>query len=119
MGRSAGKKRSRAAFDDEPLTPGQMRELRRRSADFDDPTRYLLVSRLGPRFVLYYNVSDDVYAWKDPRGGTLFKRRKAALAVRKFLGPRIQVLRCTTTLEHGRRVPVIRRPSRSSRMRAK
>lgn len=28
---------------------------------------------MGPRFALYYNVSDDLYAMNDPSGGTLFK----------------------------------------------
>ena len=52
------------AFDEE-LTPAQMQELRRRVADVDDVTRYLLVSQIGPRFALYYNVADDVYVMND------------------------------------------------------
>jgi len=81
------------SIDDE-LTPAQIRELRRRMADLDDVTRYLLVSQMGPRFALYYNVSDDVYAMNDPRGATLFKRLKAALAVKALLGGSIRILRC-------------------------
>jgi hypothetical protein len=59
------------SFDDE-LTPAQRRELQRRIDDLDDPTRFLLVSQLTPRFALYYNVTDDVYVMNDPKGGTLF-----------------------------------------------
>ncbi len=93
-------------FDDE-LTPAQIQELRRRVADLDDVTRYLLVSQMGPRFALYYNVSDDVYAMNDPRGATLFKRRKAALAVKALLGGSVRVLRCKSKRVHGVRVPVL------------
>ncbi len=53
---------------DDELTPAQIRELRRRVADLDDVTRYLLVSQMAPRFALYYNVSDDVYVMNDPAG---------------------------------------------------
>jgi hypothetical protein len=70
------------------LTPAQTKELLRRVADSNDPRRYLIISRMlpGARFVLYYNVSDDVYAWDDPEGGTLFKRRKAAELIKSKLG---------------------------------
>src|SRR5712692_5922567 len=37
---------------DDELTPAQIRELDRRLAEHRDPTRYLLVSQLTPRFVL-------------------------------------------------------------------
>ncbi len=94
------------AVDDE-LTPAEVRELRRRIADLDDVTRYLLVSQMGPRFALYYNVSDDVYLMNDPRGATLFKRRKAALAVKALLGGSIRVLRCKSKRGNGVRVPVL------------
>ncbi|MFQ5828536.1 MAG: hypothetical protein ACE5JD_05195 [Candidatus Methylomirabilia bacterium] len=73
------------ALDDEPLTKAQIRELRRRVGDLDDPVRYVLVSELTPRFALYYDVSDDVYAMNEPKGGTLFKRRQTALAVKRSL----------------------------------
>ena len=104
-------------WDDAPLSPAQLRELKRRAADLDDPIRYLLVSRPGPRFSLYYNVSDDVYAMNDPRGGTLFKRRNAASAVKRLLGPRIQIVRCTTKRERGARVPLIREPAGRAKAR--
>jgi len=70
------------------LTPAQTKELLRRLADSSDPRRYLIISRMlpGARFILYYNVSDDVYAWNDPEGGTLFKRRKAAELIQRKLG---------------------------------
>jgi len=92
---------------DSPLTPAQIREIDRRVADLDDPVRYLLVSRMGPRFSLYYNVSDDLYAMNDPSGATLFKRRKAAESIRRTLGPGIQILECHTRRRKGARVPVL------------
>ena len=76
-------------------------------ADLDDATRYLLVSRMGPRFALYYSVSDDVYVMNDPRGATLFKRRKAALAVKALLGGSIRILRCKSKRVNGVQVPVL------------
>lgn len=84
-------------------------------ADLDDDTRYLLVSQMGPRFALYYNVSDDVYVMNDPLGATLFKRRKAALAVKALLGGSIRVLRCKSKRVNSVRVPVLRtrRPGRT------
>ena len=68
----------------------------------------MLVSRIADRFILYYNVTDDVYAM-DPRGGTLFKRRRTALAVKTLLSPRIEVLACLSQYADGRRVPVLNR----------
>jgi hypothetical protein len=80
--------------DDEPLTLAQMRELDRRMKDLDDRTRYLLVSVFGPRFVLYYNVSEDTYGMSEPAHATVFKRRAAAVAVRKMLGDGVQIVQC-------------------------
>ena len=77
-----------------PLTKAQMRELDRRIKDSRDRTRYLLVSALTRRFVLYYNVSDDCYGQNDPRYATLFKRRAAAEAICQQLGDRVRVVRC-------------------------
>ena len=79
---------SRRARDDLELTRAQIKELERRVRDSRDPTRYLITSRVlkGSRFVLYYNVSDDVYAMDNPEGGTLFKRRKAAELIHTSLG---------------------------------
>jgi hypothetical protein len=102
----AGAPRSRRVADgrraepdeaaDCPLTAAQTREIKRRVADLEDPIRYLLVSRMGPRFSLYYNVSDDLYAMNDPTGATLFKRRKAAESVRRTLGRGVDILQCQT-----------------------
>ena len=96
--------------DDWPLTAAQIREIDRSVADLDDPVRYLLVSRMGPRFFLYYNVSDDVYAMNDPSGATLFKRRKAAQSVKRTLRPNgrgIQLVKCRTRRRNGARVLVL------------
>jgi hypothetical protein len=96
-----------------------MRELQKRVADLEDPTRYLVVTGFGPRFVLYYNVCDDVYAMNEPSGGTLFKRRAAALAIKRLLGRKVRVVRCTTKRRRGIRVPVLpaKRKSRNTRRR--
>jgi hypothetical protein len=84
----------RDAHDDPPLTPAQIRELDRRVKDLDDRTRYLLVSAFTPTFVLYYNVSEDMYSMNDPAYATLFKRRAAALAVKRLLGGGVQIVPC-------------------------
>lgn len=94
--------------DDTPLSEAQIRELRRRLADLKDPVRYLIVAEMGPRFALYYNVADDVYAMNDPAHATLFKRRAAALAVRRLLGRGTRVIQCITRRRKGLRVPVLR-----------
>ena len=100
-----------ASDDSDPgdwkLLPSQVRELKRRAADLDDPIRYLLVSRFGPRFALYYNVSDDVYAMNDPKAATLFKRRKAAESIKAMLGPRTQLVKCRTRRQQGLRIPIV------------
>jgi hypothetical protein len=76
------------------LTPAQTKELLRRVTDSNDPRRYLIVSRMlpGSRFILYYNVSDDVYAWNEPDAGTLFKRREAAELLQRTLGRGNEIL---------------------------
>ena len=84
----------RGAEDDPPLTPAQIRELHRRVKDLDDRTRYLLVSAFTPRFVLYYNVSEDMYGMNQPAYATLFKRRAAALAIKRLLGGGVQIVPC-------------------------
>jgi hypothetical protein len=80
--------------DPPDLTRAQTRELDRRLADLRDRSRYLLVSRLGPRFDLYYNVSEDTYGMSEPPHATLFKRRQAAAAIKRLLGKSIDLIRC-------------------------
>jgi len=94
MRRTAITKQQRADPDIAPLTRAQIAELNRRLADASDRRRYLIVSRLlpGARFVLYYNVSDDVYAWNEPEGGTLFKRRATARLIQGRLGRGTEVI---------------------------
>jgi len=102
------------AGDLPPLTAAQKREIERRVRDADDRTRYLIVSGFGPRFALYYNVSDDTYAMNSPELGTLFKRRAAATAVQGLLGSGTEILRCRVDragqLVKGS-VPRLRRPT--------
>jgi hypothetical protein len=100
------------------LTRAQIKELRRRVADVRDVIRYLLVSQMHPRFAMYYNVSDDVYVMNDPRGATLFKRHRAALAVKALLGRSIRVLRCKSKRVNGVRVPVLNATFRKRRRSA-
>lgn len=106
-------------LDDESLSRAEVRKLRWRITDVDDPTRYLLVSQFGPRFALYYNVSDDLYTMNEPAHATLFKRRAAALAVRRLLGRGIRIVRCTTKRRKGLRVPVLEARSQQRKKSAK
>ena len=60
----------------------------------NDRTRHLLVSQFAPRFVLYYDVSGDVFTLNDATEGTLFKRRSMAAAVARLLGKGIDIVPC-------------------------
>ena len=84
----------RVGEDEPPLTRAQMQELDRRVKDLHDRTRYLLVSAFSPRFALYYNVSEDTYGMNERAHATLFKRRAAALAIRRLLGGGVEIARC-------------------------
>lgn len=95
---------NRIVEDDPPLTRAQMQELDRRVKDLHDRTRYLLVSAFSPRFTLYYNVSEDTYGMNEPVHATLFKRRAAALAVKRLLGRGVEIARCRLD-RRGRLVP--------------
>ena len=101
---------------DDTLTQAQLREIKRRVKDLEDRTRYLLVSRLGRRFALYYNVSEDTYAMNEPAFGTLFKRRAAALAVERLLGGHVQVVPCRVD-RSGRLIQRSAPPLRSRNLR--
>jgi hypothetical protein len=79
-------RRSRLPEDDEPLSPALIRKLTKQVKDLRDPTRYLIVSALGPRFLLYYSVSDDTYGMNDFSRATQFKRPEIARAVMASLG---------------------------------
>lgn len=56
----------------------------------------MLVSEFSRRFILYYNVSSGMFAMNDPNGGTLFKRREAAEAVKKLLSSGVSIVKYTT-----------------------
>jgi hypothetical protein len=88
--------RKRAAENDDgfALSPALKRELARRARDSDDRARYLIANVVLPRFVLYYDVSDDVYAMNAPHATTLFKRQATARAVLQQLGGRCRVVPC-------------------------
>jgi hypothetical protein len=105
------------ADDDFELTKVQLRELDRRMADAKDPVRYLIEGGFGPRFKLYYNVTDDVYVMNDAAHATLFKRRKAAVAVQKLLGGGKCIVRCTTRRRKGQLIPVLPSRKRTTRGR--
>jgi hypothetical protein len=80
--------------DSDELSPSQLRELDRRIKDLDDRKRYILVSTLGPNFVLFYNVSEDTYGYHEPGHATLFKRKKAAQAIQHLLGDNAGIIEC-------------------------
>ena len=77
-----------------PLTRSEIRELKRSISDLEDRTRYLLVSVFTPKHALYYDVSEDVFAMDTPSSGTLFKRRSAALAIRRLLRSHVEIVQC-------------------------
>ena len=77
-----------------PLTPAQIRELKRRLVDLKDRRRFLLVSAFTARTAFYYDVSRDTWGMNDPSLGTLFKRRATATAVQRLLRDGVQVVRC-------------------------
>lgn len=77
-----------------PLTPAQIRELKRRLVDLQDRTRFLLVSAFTARTAFYYDVSRDTWGMNEPSLGTLFKRRATATAVQRLLRDGAQVVRC-------------------------
>ena len=87
-------RRAHPADDLPPLTPAQIRELKRRVLDLRDRTRFLLVSALTARTAFYYDVSRDTWGMNDPSLGTLFKRRATATAVQQLLRDGVQVVRC-------------------------
>lgn len=103
------------AYEPERLSKARLRELRRSVRDVRNPVRFLIVSRLAPRFALYYSVTDDAYGMNDPSYATLFKRRPAALAICRQLSPGATVIRCLTRLRKGVRVPVVKRLRQTAR----
>jgi hypothetical protein len=100
LGRAAGEplrpeRPDTSVTDDvDPLTPAQVRGLRKQIKDMDDPARFLIVSGFTRRMTLYYNVSSDTFGMNDPTMGTLFKRRAAAEVVKGLLSSGVEVLRC-------------------------
>jgi hypothetical protein len=94
--RSLRRARGRQAEPDDlpPLTTRQIQEIERRVRDSNDRTRYLLASVMTPRFILYYDLSDDSYIMNEPAHATLFKRRPAAAAIQNLLGSRIRIVKC-------------------------
>jgi hypothetical protein len=82
------------ADDAPPLTPAQIRELKRRLLDLKDRTRFLLVSVFTARTAFYDDVSRDTWGMNDPSLGTVFKRRVTATAVQRLLRDGVQVVRC-------------------------
>lgn len=122
--RKTAKKRASAAGAKREieLTAAERRELDRQIKDLDDPVRYLIASGLVPGFTLYYVLADDTYVLNDPRGATLFKRRKAAKLIKEMLRPGVTVVPCKVD-RHGQlvlkslagrkigRVPLVLRPA--------
>lgn len=80
--------------EDWELSKSQLRELNRRIRDLDDPRRYVLASEFAPKFVLYYEVGRDVYVMNELSAATVFKRRKAAVAIKALLGKGVRVVEC-------------------------
>jgi hypothetical protein len=85
-----------AAPEDEDweLSKAQIRELERHVRDIDDPRRFVLASEFLPSFVLYYDVSNNVYVMNDLSAATVFKKRKAAVAIKALLGKGVRIVEC-------------------------
>jgi hypothetical protein len=73
---------SQKEADSPRLTKRQMTEIKRRIADSDDPTRYVIISAFTKRFCLYYRVSDGDFIMNEI---PLFKRRAEAVAVARVI----------------------------------
>jgi hypothetical protein len=80
--------------EDWELSKAQTRELERRIRDMDDPRRFVLASEFLPSFVLYYDISDNVYVMNDLSAATVFKKRKAAKAIKALLGKGVRIVEC-------------------------
>jgi hypothetical protein len=68
--------------DIESLSPQQLRLIKQRVADLDNPVRYAVFRCIGGRYCLWLDVESDCSA-TDIEGATLFKREHAAVAVAK------------------------------------
>ena len=80
--------------DPEPLSPKEIRELKRRLDDSRDRTRYLLISSLIPGYTMFFNVSEGTFTLNDPQGATLFKRRPTLRIIRDLLGKNGETVKC-------------------------
>jgi hypothetical protein len=124
--RSANVMSTRARGREPQLSPEWIEEIERRVRDSDDPVRYMLVSEFSRSFILYYNVSDDMFSMNAPDKGTLFKRRKAAENVSSLLGRGVHIVKFTTRGGRLKRLSPFKGPawarkkpgSRSRRQRA-
>ena len=94
------------------LSPRELRILKRRLADAEDRTRYLLASFFSKRFALYYMLADDVWIMNQPKRATLFKRKTAAMAIRALLGPNTSLVKCRVDARGGLIVASIEQPKR-------
>ena len=77
------RQRDEAELEDNlELSPEQIRELKRRVKDLEDPIRYVIHSDLlpGGRWRMFLNVSDDTWC-DDINTATPFKRSHCARAV--------------------------------------
>lgn len=107
--------------DDWQLSKAQLRELERSIREMEDPRRWVLASEFLPTFVLYYEVSENVYAMNELQAATSFKDRKIAVAVKALLGKDIRVVECRK-LKNGklkRVTPVRPRVGSAKRKRAR
>ena len=91
---------------DDELSPAWRRELRRRSADADDPVRYAVFSDITDRgrWRLWLDVSDSVCGMSLDQA-TLFKRKHTAQAVAKSYsaGRKNPLLIAKITTRNGKR----------------
>ncbi len=68
----------------------------------------MIVSEFNRNFMLYYDVSSDVFVMNAPNKGTLFKRREAAERVKELLSPGVHVVKFTTARRKLKRISPFR-----------
>ncbi len=71
--------------DDPPLTKRQLQNLKKRIADLNDPTRYVIASPILRNWCFFYQPADAVYLVNRIEPNCLFKRKAVAQAVAKVL----------------------------------
>jgi hypothetical protein len=95
-------------FDDND-DPNLIKELRQRSAEIADRRRWVIASVLGPvktrtRWVLWYDMSDNMYPMTDPQSATVFKLERHARLIAQSMDHGHYIVPCKVD-KKGKLVP--------------